>query len=223
MRSGDRGQTRLLRSFWLQLLRGRDQWFPIVGRGLCYLARREGGSCLGRGIGFTCCGTSRSSIGPTGFPSRTFSTCCGSSGRPGCSRMKRCSSTHGVRIGGGGARVINLGGDVVGKCSTRRAGAGSGPGLNPAAGVRATFTGGAALASIGTVAKRTGRTGGGAMGLPGRTASRVGLMYGCGTTCVLLSRSGGTRATRCATGCRFGKRQPVPRWWRWCGMRSGYC
>jgi hypothetical protein len=109
----------------------------------------------------------------------------------------------------GGARVINLGGDVVGKCSTRRAGAGSGPGLNPAAGVCATFTGGAALASIGAVfgavARSTGRTGGGAMGLPGRTACRVGLMYGCGTTCVLLSRSGGTRTTWCATGCPLRK------------------
>src|ERR1700704_3602742 len=65
-----------------------------------------GGPGLSRTTGPTCGGNSPSRIEPAGRPALRFSTCGGSSGRPGCSNIAACRWTKGTTGGGGALRVI---------------------------------------------------------------------------------------------------------------------
>src|SRR5207245_152785 len=60
-----------------------------------------------------CAGTSWSRIGPAGRPARRFSTCLGSSGRPGCACIAFCRTGQGGSAGGGG-RFATSGGSTAG-------------------------------------------------------------------------------------------------------------
>jgi hypothetical protein len=109
----------------------------------CFLFSLGAGldSGLGWGFGAGACGRiSRSLEGPAGLPCRRFSSCWGSSGRPGCCCKAGSCAAKGTSRGGGGVRVMNRGGVLGGAYraagAVRSAGAdlGAGAGLLSGAG-----------------------------------------------------------------------------------------
>src|ERR1700686_385830 len=160
-------------------------------------------------------------MGVTGLLARRSSTCCGSSGRPGCSNItgRLCSNMTG---GGGGAfRVMSGGG--TDRAAAARGGGGvlstgggtdllvlSVGGMFLSVGAACRFGAGPVLlapvvvepgAALLAGVKRRARAGGAGTGLPGKAAWRVGFTGGCGTICALASREGFIWATCGATGC----------------------
>src|SRR5882757_9523266 len=110
----------------------------------------------------------------------------------------RCT-VNGTCGGGGGTRVISLGG-----AAAVRAGASGeilsdmGAVLEIGGGVRTALG-----ASLAAVKEACGLTGGAVTGFPGNAARKVGFTYGCGTICARSSCCGVRRTICRATGAPF--------------------
>jgi hypothetical protein len=168
------------------------------------------GRACALGAGAACGRTSRSRGGPAGLPCRMFSSCWGSSGRPGCCCSACWCAVNGTSRGGSGVRVTKFGlvaGGPLGAARGAIRAWGAGFAGRPAAGGAERVTTGAGLdagcpplagGGAVTLAARTGGAGTGA--LPANTAVRAGATVGCAITCALANCSGVTLTRLCATG-----------------------